>query len=102
MIYTAVTDVEPTLKAAAAMRANGDGYTQDRSMVKVGHIDTVILEQWMKRRGVTDRSRWTHPDMLLEFLEDPDNAQFRTAEGRFLRKPLREYKRASTARIVKG
>ena len=92
-------DIEPVLADNREMRRADDGYTQDRSMKRVGRIPLVVVEKIKKEQG-WDPMDPNNSQRLLQLLDDPDYSHFKTSDGKHARKTQRHFMRASTGRAV--
>ncbi len=96
-------DVEPIFKNNNEMKLVDDGYTQDRSMRRVARIPNVIYEKILKgdpgKNNGWDMLAAENGERLLQLLDDPDYAKFRTAEGRVAHVPRRHYFKGSSGKM---
>ena len=98
-IVESTQDVESVLKENREMRRADDGFTQDRSMKRVGRIPLVVVEKIKREKG-WDPMDANNSERLLQLLDDPDYAHFKTSDGKHARKTQRHYMRASTGKAV--
>lgn len=74
------TDVEPTLEAAKARHREGLT-TTGMGDKHVASIPVPVLDAWARRRGLTFGDVVREQRLMQQFLEDPDNADFRIWKG---------------------
>jgi len=98
-IVESTQDVESVLKSNQEMRRADDGYTEDRSMKRVGRIPMVMVEKIKKDHG-WDPIDGNNSQLLLELLDDPEYSMFKTSDGKHAKRVKRHFMRASTARAV--
>ena len=73
-------DVEPVLERAKALHNEGLDKTGGGDH-HLASIPIVVLNAWAIKRGVTFDAVMQNISLLREFLNDPDNSQFRVHKG---------------------
>lgn len=76
------SDVTKLLDANKFERSNQTMRHQSETFNKVASIDTNALMIWIKARGVSYQEFMQEPKWVKLFLNDPDNAAWRTRTGR--------------------
>lgn len=101
IIISRTQDVEHTLRQNREMRLVDDGYTKDRTMKRVGRIPLVVIEQIMKgdpgRNNGWDPLAEENAERLLQLLDDPEYAHFKTSDGKVAHRPRRHYSRGGVS-----
>lgn len=73
-----VADVEPVLNATKRQMNDHEGGYKEEVFNKVGTIHPVVFEAWIRKKGITYEEAMQDSEIFLKFLQDPDNAAFRT------------------------
>lgn len=73
-------DVEPVIERAQALHNEGHHKTRTGDH-HLASIPVVVLNAWAEKRGVTFDAVMQNITLLREFLNDPDNSQFRIHKG---------------------
>ena len=81
LLLEKVQDVEPTIKQARAL-ADIHGGRVDPDAYHVARVPVVVLERWMKKRGVTFADFQRDPLLVKELVNDPELRAFRVFQGR--------------------
>jgi hypothetical protein len=89
-------DIEPILSSNREKRNIDDGYTKDRTMKRVGRIPMVVVEKIIVEQGWNPMDQ-NNSDRLLQLLDDPEYAHFKTSDGKHARSTRREFFRGSTS-----
>jgi hypothetical protein len=77
-VIETVSDVAPLLERnKREMNDHAGGYASE-TFNKVGSVDKVAYRAWCKKKGINSEEAWRNNEMLLAFLQDPENAMFRT------------------------
>ncbi len=76
------TDVTAIIDANTRQRNDAPERFESETMNHVARIDGVAIEMWCKARGVTIHEWYANNDLLRIFLNDPDNAAWRTRKGK--------------------
>ena len=88
-------DVTPILDSNKFLRSEQSLHHKSEVLNHVAHIDTIAIENWCKyKRGIKSRRKedgtvegwyeqfFADPQLLTDFLNDPDNALWRTRLGK--------------------
>jgi protein associated with RNAse G/E len=76
------SDVTKLLDANKYQRNNQSLHHTSETFNKVASIDTNALMMWIKARGVSYQEFMQDPKWVKVFLNDPDNAAWRTRTGK--------------------
>ena len=78
-------DVSKILEANHFLRGEQGMRHKSETMNHVASVDIVVIKNWMNQRGIY-RNWWSEfnrdPKLVNEFLNDPDNAAWRTRKGK--------------------
>ena len=76
------SDATKILKANKFQRDHQTERFQSETMNHVARIDVTAVEAWCKVRGIKYGDFLAEPDHVKSFLNDPDNAFWRTRKGK--------------------
>jgi len=77
-----VQNAAPIIERNKALRSQNDGYNGDRTMRRVATIPAIVRIKIMQEEGWDPWKPHLYPKQMARFLNDPDYAYLRTADGR--------------------
>ena len=83
MTVARMQDVEPILKAIHERKVEEAAkFSRLRDFREIGEVPFVVLEEWIKKRGMTFREYVIDRKARKLFWNNPDNAKFKVMRGR--------------------
>jgi len=82
LLIRSVQNAEPIIERNKALRTHDDGYNGDRTLRRVATIPAIVRIKIMQEQGWDPWKPHLHPEKMARFLNDPDYAYLRTADGR--------------------
>lgn len=80
-IIERVQDVEPIIKANKRALNDFNGYKSE-TFNKKAVIPTTVIEEWCRVRGIKYREFMANPEIVRQFVNDPDNSAFNRIPGK--------------------